>query len=245
MAFESMKNKMFRHSIMEKSTTAKEALGTLRILDDGRKFRYAKAGGTIAGGAGVESPDVVAHHSNMAVVSNVAAGANKLTVTLGGTAVAANEYAGGYVQVYDGAGAGQQLKILSHPAQTNTSGNVTINLEDPVVVALTSATSKVTLVRNKYEAVIACTAAAKMAVGVSPITVAANDYFWVQTGGIACAKAENTVAVYSNAFLGTTGRLYHGPNATNAQQLAAGPIVGYFMQAGAADKWVPVHLTLD
>ena len=44
MAFEGLKTQMFRHSILETSTTQKEALGTLRILDDGRKFRYAKNG---------------------------------------------------------------------------------------------------------------------------------------------------------------------------------------------------------
>ena len=41
-----MKRTGFQQGLLQESATAKEMVGTLRITRDGRKFRYAKAGGS-------------------------------------------------------------------------------------------------------------------------------------------------------------------------------------------------------
>lgn len=243
--FESLKNHMFRQSIMEANANKKEELGTLRILDDGRKFRYAKNGGVaLVAGTCLMNPGVVAHHSNMAVVADVPAGKNKLTVTLGATAVTANQYAGGFVQINAGAGNGYQFKVLSHPAHAGT-GNLEVIVSEPIAKALASATSKASLVRSPYDALVVTDGAAKPVVGVAPCDVPIGFYFWVQTGGLAQVKVKGTPAAYSNAFPVDGGRMDAGPVTITTQVLAAGPIAGYFLALGVNDNWKPVFLTID
>ena len=245
MANEGLKNLMFRQALQETSTVAKEALGTLRITDDGRKFRYAKNGAAaLVGGNAVMAPAVVAHHINMAVVANVAAGKTSVTVTLGATAVTANQYAGGFLQINAGAGIGHQYKVASHPAHAGT-GNLVVTLEEPVTLALASATSKASLIQNPYAAVVVTTGANVNVVGVAPYAVPASAFFWVQTGGLAAAEINGTPAVASNLFAAADGELDAGPDTTTGSPLAAGPKVGYLMVIGVDDEAKPVFLTLD
>jgi hypothetical protein len=244
MAFEGLKTQMFRHSILETSTTQKEALGTLRILDDGRKFRYAKNGASaLVAGNALQAPVVVAHHVEMAVVAAAAAGTKSVTVTLGGTAVTANQYAAGFLQINKADGIGHQYKILSHPA-ADAAANVVLTLEDPIVDALTTS-SEASLIANPYAAVVVTTGATCIPVGVAPCDVAANAYFWSQTGGVACVETNGTPAAFSNLFPAAGGELDAGPVTTTTQVLAAGPVVGFLMVIGVDNEAKPAFLTLD
>lgn len=118
---------------------------------DGRRFAIVQVGGTaIASGKLVQSPaSIGANHTGL-TVATAAIGATQITVTLGGTAVTANQYAGGYVVISAGTGIGQTLRIQSHPAQATTSGTVVLTLEDPLSVATSVSDSKASLTLPQY-----------------------------------------------------------------------------------------------
>ena len=91
---------MFSQSIYQCSSVRKEQIGALRIMGDGRKFRYAKNGAVaLITGVPTAAPDIVANHESVAPTANVAVGATTVTVTLGATAATADQYAGGFAQV--------------------------------------------------------------------------------------------------------------------------------------------------
>jgi hypothetical protein len=127
-------------------------VGSLWMTADGRELALVQVGvAAIASGLLVQSPaSIGANHTGLAVVGTAAIGATQITVTLGGTAVSANQYAGGFAVISAGTGIGQTLRILSHPAQSSTSGNVVLTLEDPLSVAITSSDSKVSLTLPQY-----------------------------------------------------------------------------------------------
>ena len=118
---------------------------------DGREFVLVQNGGTaLVSGVLVQSPaSIGANHTGLATAT-AAIGATQITVTLGGTAVTANQYAGGFAIISAGTGIGQTLRIASHPAQTSTSGTVVLTLEDPLSVATLTSDSKTSLTLPQY-----------------------------------------------------------------------------------------------
>lgn len=118
---------------------------------DYREFVLVQNGGSaLVSGVLVQGPATIgANHTGLACAT-AAIGATEITVTLGGTAVTANQYAGGLAVVSAGTGKGQTLKIASHPAQSSTSGTVVLTLEDPLSVATNVSDSKVSLTLNPY-----------------------------------------------------------------------------------------------
>lgn len=124
-------------------------------LNDGRQVRIVQNAGTIlAPGKIVAGPVPIANWQNMTTVSYTAPSTTGSTpaqaqavVTLGGTAVLANAWMGGYAQVQTGTGVGQILAIASNTAQTSTSGNTTITFGDAPVTAL-DATSTISILLN-------------------------------------------------------------------------------------------------
>lgn len=124
-------------------------------LSDGRELVLVQNAGTaLTSGKWIGGPNLIAAHQACATSAFQAYSANgnvpaKVTVTLGATAVTANQYAGGYLIVASGTGAGQTLKIASHPAAA-LSTDVVVTLEDGPNVALVAASSTVNLILNPY-----------------------------------------------------------------------------------------------
>ena len=208
-------------------------------LADGREVVLVSVGGSgIVSGVLCQSSVQVANHQNLAVVANVAVGATSVTVTLGGTAITANQYAGGYLIVNAGAGIGQTLKIESHPAQANAAGNVILTLSDPVQVALTSAASKVCLLANPYTGVIINpTSATGIPVGVTLYPLTAGSYGYIVTKGIvSCLNAGGTAIGLGLAISGTAGAL--------ATVAATTGQVAIALQAGVTTESRAVRLCL-
>lgn len=118
---------------------------------DGREFALVQNGAVaLVSGVLVQSPaSIGANHTGL-TCATAAIGATQITVTLGGTAVTANQYAGGYAVVSAGTGIGQTSRILSHPAQSSTTGTVVLTLEDPLSVATAVADSKVSLTLPQF-----------------------------------------------------------------------------------------------
>jgi hypothetical protein len=122
-------------------------------LSDGREVVLVQNGATaLVAGHLIGGPANVANHLGLVVTAYSAATTSTkatVTVTLGGTRVYANEYAGGFLVVQTLTGAGQIMKIDSHPAQATTTGSVVITLADAPAVALDT-TSTVGLILNPY-----------------------------------------------------------------------------------------------
>lgn len=120
-------------------------------LGDEREFVLVQNGATaLVSGLLVQSPATVgANHNDLVTVGTQAIGSTTIVVTLGGTAVTANQYQMGHAIVSAGTGIGQTFKIASHPAQATTTGNVTLTLADTISVAL-DATSTISLVLPQY-----------------------------------------------------------------------------------------------
>lgn len=240
MAFEGIKTQMFRQSIKEVSTTQKEALGTLRILDDGRKFRYGKNGAVALTHAGllVQALGITANHQNMAVAT-VAAGKTTIVPTLGATLVAANYYAEGFLQVYDGGThIGAQYKVTGNAA-ADSGAAVQVYLDEPLIEALTNGTHNVSLVPSQHTGLVVATAVAQPIVGVTVRPMAANVYGWFQTGGVATVDMHTTTALGHLLVPAAAGRSTTGDGYT-------APFIGYKLGvAGVAQKAGAAYLTID
>jgi hypothetical protein len=172
--------------LFETSATQKEALGALRITEDGRKFRYAKSGEALVAGKNGLTCDAVANHIKLTGTNAVAKGVTKFPFTVGATAVTENQYKDGYLQVYDGAAGtvGYQYRIRSNTA-CDASGVTVLELEDPIQVAILT-TDTLSLIPNPFSSITQQGSLAHGLGGVVPITVATTKYFWMQTGGLVC-----------------------------------------------------------
>jgi hypothetical protein len=188
------------------TATAQTVLGAKCVSPDGRVFRYAKAGATaLVPGTLLQAAAEITNHQDV-VPAAAAIGATSVTVTLGATAATANYYAGGYLIVTVTPGQGYQYLIKSHPA-ADASATLTLTLEDPLKVAVTTA-SNVDLVPNQYSGVIINpTTATSNPVGVAVYPVTALYYGWIQTGGVATILNDggSTVGTNVSASNGTAG----------------------------------------
>ena len=223
-------------AIGEASATQLHPLGELAVTNDGRKYRYAKNGAvaTVAGSLYM-SKVAVAHHTNMAVATT-AAGSYTVSVTLGATAVTANEYRGGYLVINAGTGVGYTYCIASHPAALGNAA-VVLTLEDPIAVATSVANSKGSLAYHPYEGVIASVNTAKP-VGIANYVIPANYYAWFQTGGVCAGLNKSNTAVNLGLASSTTSGAMETVAATTKE-------VANALIAGADGECRQVFLTLE
>lgn len=178
---------------------------------DGRRFVLVQNAGTaLVSGVLVQSPaSIGANHTGL-TLSTAAIGAMQITATLGGTAVTANQYQGGFLSISAGTGAGQTLKIASHPAAA-LSTTVVLTLEDPLSVATLTSDSKGSLTLPLYGSkngtdfttfgVVVCpTTATGTVIGATiyPIpasTATVPTYGWIQTAGFISVLNQGGTAI--------------------------------------------------
>jgi len=214
----SMKMRGWNQDIWALSSTKKESLGILRMEDDGRWYRYAK-NGAAALGAGMLNyvPSIDSNHTNVAVASNAAINADTVSVTVtAGTAIAANALQDGYLQVNSATGAGHSYLIAGNTAISGSETAITIELVEPVRVALVAGTSEVTLVPNPQSAVIEHATATKCAAGFARMAVTISYYFWNQVWGHGAALSDSTPAVGCTIIGGSVSGSF-AASATNSQ----------------------------
>ena len=164
------------------STDQKHQLGSKGMTSDGRTYRYAQAGAADCAAGFVQmATDVEANHEDRAV-NTFAVGDRNITVTIGATAITANMYEEGFVNITDDTGQGIMYKIAHCPTHAGT-GDVVITLAEPIRVAAIAGTT-VTLIRNKYRDILPTDGTVTdLPVGVPNVTIAEDYYGWVQTGG--------------------------------------------------------------
>lgn len=215
-------------------------LGAMGISDDGRVFRYVKAGATaLVPGKLQQGVGVVANHQNVAVQAAAAIGATAVTVTLGATAATLNQYAGGLLVVNDVTGEGYTYRIKSNPA-ADASATLTLTLDDPILIALTTS-SEACLIPNIYNGVVVHDSPpTMMPVGVPLKAITASQFGWLQTRGpVSCLNGDADITV--NAMLSPSGAT---DGAVKIGVLADG-FVGYALQAGVNTEYRTIFLMLD
>lgn len=225
---------------MASGTTPLHQLGTIGVTPDGRKFRYCRNNASTAAVAGELQQSPAEDTSEESLVM-VAASAGATAVTTAAITVTVNEYADGYIvfTAEGGTGNGYMYRIKSHPA--TTAAALTLQLYEPLEVAITTST-QADLVHSPYNRVIQNPASATSApVGVAVVPAAADEYFWVQTGGpgIALADAGGAVTVGTSVVASnqTAGSI---EGATGAQA-----VIGTALTGIASAEFGAVYLRLD
>lgn len=248
MATKPLKRAGFSQSIWAQSATAKEEVGTKRVLRNGDVYRYAKCGATgLANGVALAAPTIAAGIMNEACASAHAIGDTIITETItAGVAYAEGYFKGGYLSINDGTGESYQYPIESSTAVGAADTSITVTLDRPIVTALVATTSEFTLVPNPWMGVAVTTDEENVFAGVTEMAVTANYYFWAKTGGVATVLSEATAAVAVGAVMtlsATSGALQ--AIATPLDVDAAYQVGVAYGTAGADGEYKPVMLTWD
>lgn len=222
-------------------TVPSHPLGSLGIASDGRKFRYALAGVSALVAGELQQGRVEDQGDQSLLVAAAAIGATSVT-TVGTVTVTANQYANGYLVVTGEGGTGNGLyyRIKSHPAAT--SAVVTLQLYDPIEVALNTST-QIDLVPNLYDGVVQYLASPTSApAGIAHIALPASSYGWLQTGGtgLVLADASGAIAVGQQVVASnqTAGAVEDVASTTQ-------PIIGVAITGIAANEYGLANLCLD
>lgn len=234
---------------------------------DGREFVLVQNGGTALGsGVCVQSPPAIGNSVGLSPATTgttgysasypiaAAIGGKQIQIATGATAHLVNQFQGGYLNVVEGTGLGQTLKIQSNTAAATTSAEI-VTLEDAFTVA-TSTDSRYTLTLNPYGNIYGtnystngviispATTLTGTIVGVTLYPIAAStatvaQYGLIQTKGPAAVLGSSTVALGLDVGLpsGTAG-------AVLAYAVATGPKVGTTMVVTASAKYNMVNLKL-
>lgn len=235
--------------------TPQHDIGSLGFSADGRKFRYVgvypSAGGatgvptgaSLVSGNLIQSSPQITTHQNLTPSAATAVGDTTLTVTLGGTAAYANQYAGGYMCVSTGPGNGYAYLVKSHPA-AGSGATLALTLSDAIKV-VTSTASRMDLIQNPYLGVIqnpTTATGAPVGVAVNAIAAATDgtiNYGWVQSFGVCSGLVRTTTAI---------GAAYM-PSVTTAGSMetatAGTPVVGSAIAAGVTGKNSAIFVTID
>jgi len=190
-------------------------LGELLVDNFGRKYRYVQAGAVdlVAGNLIQEVAEDTNYYS-MVVQAASAVGSTTIAVTLGGTAVTADQFVDGDLTVESSAGIGQNFKIVSHDVQTSTTGTSIYQVDRPVETALTTS-SQVTVRKNSYDGVIVYpTTPTGAPVGAAIAIITAAEHGWIQSGG-------DGSALFDTATNAAADAVAIGPSETVAGSVSA------------------------
>jgi len=218
-------------------------LGTRSVTGDGREFRYVSAGASnlIIG----QLHSAAAIQSNYTDVTAVAIAANATSGTLTvstGTAVTANQFAGGYYTTYGTVanGGGQILKIASNAAVSASGTTLTFTLEEGPATAITTSAT-VTIVPPQFAALVQTpTTVTGTPAGIAVTSLTALYYGWVQVKGLANALIAGTPAI---------GTGLSAPNAGTAGtlQVTAATLmdIATNLKTGTDGRYGPVNLEIS
>jgi hypothetical protein len=245
-----MKVTGWKQGIYDQSPNRLEKLGTLRILSDGRMFRYAKAGATAlsAGKMGKAAAINAAHVNETVAVANVAAYQHKVAITVtAGTAIADGDLIGGYLFIQHGTGLGYNYLIEGNVAISATGTAMIVDLEEPLKAAIET-TTEITLCHSPWLGVVENTTQETFPCGIAPIAVTANYYYWCQTHGMAaCLGTAGVEAVATMLIQGATaGTLVTISGGAGTTVDVDQPIVGMVYGTALVDaEYSPVWLQID
>ncbi len=218
-------------------------LGAYATAGDGRGYRYVLNGAvTQVPGKIYQGPAQDATNQTPAgglATAAAAIGATQVTITTS-TTFTANFLAGGYMSVAVTPGQGYLYKIKANTA-VSSAANMVVTLEDPIQVALTTA-SRVLFNLNPFQGtVVAPGTITGTIIGASIFPIVNAQYGWVQTHGQASCLVTGTFASAGLAV----GMLVGGTIGSLAPAIAGTNVLGYTMTIGATGEYDFVFLTID
>jgi hypothetical protein len=264
---------------MEKRITTGKVhkLGTIGRTPDGRIFKYSRAGATALAQAVVCQAKAASNGQQVVNLTpatsigdwNATAGAPGIQVgsaTIGvvWTSVHSSvEFTDGYMHVETSPGMGT-YRVVADGTATATGGASTIRLhpDDTITQEVLTTVTKLAFTHNPYSSVIVTpTVMTGLVLGVNPVEVPIDNYFWLQTTGPARVRYNALVAaVVGHQIIGgvgaTAGDAVGGPNTTlvttgaltTLSQISYGsrPVLGYAMEGIPDDgDFMKIMLTLQ
>jgi len=197
----------------QQSTDANLAslVGTRWDLSDGREVVLVSTSSATTTVAGTLYQDaaLIANHQGL-VVTAVQAYSNNgntpatVTATLGGTAVTANQYQGGFLSVQSSTGLGQFLRIAGNTAQTVTSGAVVVTLEDAPNLALTTSSVVSLIPAHGSNVIINPTTPTNTPVGIALYAISPSSYGFLVAKGLTAAVSDSTAPAVGHAIASST-----------------------------------------
>lgn len=232
---------------------------------DGREFVIVQNAGTaLAAGVVVQGPAAIANTGGLSPATSgttgysasfpiaAAIGGKQIQLASGATAILANQFQGGFLNVVESTGLGQTLKISSNTAAATTAAFV-VNLEDPFTTA-TGTGSRYTLTLNPFGSrfgtdfttngviISPATTLTGQVLGVSAYPIPAStasvaSYGFVQTRGPVAVLAGSTIALGLDVCVPTSTA---GMIVTYA--VATGPRIGTTLVASASAKYNMINV---
>lgn len=201
----------------QQSTDANLAtlVGSRYDLSDGREVVLVSVGSSAIASAGVLCQDaaIVPNHQNIAVTAFTAYSSNGNTpasaqVTLGATALTANQYSGGYALVNAGPGSGQTLRIASNASALSSGTGVTLTFEDAPNTALTTASKLCLLPPHGGNVIIFPTTATGAFAGVTLYALTAGISASATTGtpNFGFLVSKGVTSCFSDATVASVGQ---------------------------------------
>jgi hypothetical protein len=207
--------------------------GQVGQTGDGRFYRLCLIGGTstVTAGTLLTAPAQAANSTGLAIpatqpsntatgngasgTSALAKGSLSFNVTNSSTAVTADEFAGGFVDVLQTSGTNEgpvSYKLAGNTA-ASASGTITLKLAEPLAQpeALVAATDTVNLRKNPYYNVVASATLAQP-VGIVtvqvPNTASVQYVAWVQTKGQCDGISSDSITAFDNVAQSTADAGY-------------------------------------
>jgi hypothetical protein len=225
------------------SLGAGERCGMLRNTANGLKFRLAKASEALSVAKMTLATQSDAAHLDEAITAAVAIGETQLALTVtAGTAIVANQLAGGFFEINSGTGAGYRYPIVGNTAISASGTSIYISLDRPIAVALDT-TSTFNLLHSLWYNAQLTSTDENVPTGIPLIDVTSGYYCWLQTGGEATCLIAGSCAVGDNLIVSATEGAVTLIASSVDQDV---PIVGYMSHvATAASDYGPIFLTID
>lgn len=224
--------------ILSESSVQMHRLGELAISNDGRAFKYCKAGATalVMGKLQQSSAEDTTNFQNLTVTAPTLG--DTTIVTTSTVTLTKDQLAGGLITIASATtGQGQVLRIKGHAAAS--AAVVTFNLEDSVILTCTG-TVTVDCIPNPMNAlVVNPTTATSAPAGIAVYNVTAAYFGWVQVSGPACVLSDGGDAVGTSvvASNGTAGAVEDVASTTQA-------IVGTRLTGVATTEYGFVNIAL-
>lgn len=218
-------------------------LGQYIAGDHGKGYRYVKAGASaLVVGNVLQGPAVDTQFDDMAVGTAGVVGDMFLKLTNGTTVLSGGEFTGGiaYVSVNSASGTNlaDEYTITGNSAATN-GGALTVYIDRPLRVALTTSTTKVTMRKSPYNGVLQAPATTLTSeiVGIAIFEIAAGQFGWIQTKGVGAVLADSTSILVGSQVCGGSATA-----GACTLQVAGLPSIGIAMRAASSGKPLPVLL---
>ena len=231
-------------SIFKSSSTQEHSLGVKVTAEDGKEYRYIKAGEDIAAGLLVQTTLEHAHHESLTPDAS-AAGDKTIIMTLGATAATANEYAGGWMVVTNTPGLGIMYEIDRHASNAGSLA-LTVYLKDPIKVDLTTS-SRVDLVHNPYKDCLIFDGGdateTGIPLGVTTTAITSGEYGWICVTGAVSCLADGNLTI-GRGIIATNSATINGAVMEMANGLEAQCPVGYCLTTGTDTEYPAVFIKI-